>query len=440
MHSVSIWSKTARRPQFEPLKRDIKTDVLIIGGGLTGLLCAHKLTESGVRCVVAEADRICSGVTKNTTAKVTVQHGLIYDRIVRESGVGAAKLYYAAQSQALAEYERLSHLIDCDFERQPSFVYSCTNAAKIKREAEALQRIGCDAKLTQSTPLPFSVAAAVGIQDQAQFHPLKFAYGLAKHLPIYENTKIQTLFPGGAITPHGKIMADKIIIATHFPILNKHGGYFLKMYQHRSYVIALQGAGDFEGMYVDEDSKGLSFRHANGLLLLGGGSHRTGKQGGAWKELEQFAHTHYPRASVVARWATQDCMTLDGLPYIGQYAPHTHGLFVATGYNKWGMTSAMAAASLLCDLVQGKQNEYAQIFAPDRSMLHAQLAVNAAEAMRSILTPTAPRCPHMGCALKYNAAEHSWDCPCHGSRFTEQGQVIDNPATDDKKGMGSERS
>ncbi len=434
MQPVSIWSKSARRPQFGELKRDIKTDVLIIGGGLTGLLCAHKLTEAGVRCVVAEAKSICSGTTKNTTAKVTAQHGLIYDRIMRASGVGAAKLYYVAQSEALTEFERLSRSIPCDFERQTAFVYSLDDAAKIKREAEALRRIGCDAKLTQNVPLPFSVAGAVCMENQAQFHPLKFAYGLAEHLPVYENTKIQQLFPGGALTPHGKISADKIIIATHFPILNKHGGYFLKMYQHRSYVIALQGADAFDGMYVDEEQKGLSFRHADGLLLLGGGSHRTGKQGGGWRELEAFAAAHYPRAKVVARWAAQDCMTLDGLPYIGQYAPSTRDLFVATGYNKWGMTSAMVAASVLCDLVQGRESPYAQIFDPSRSMLHAQLAINAAEAMLGLVTPTAPRCPHMGCALKYNAAEHSWDCSCHGSRFTEQGEVIDNPATDDKKG------
>lgn len=435
MQTGSIWTHTAQRPQCKTLGRDIKTDVLIIGGGLTGILCAHKLADAGVRCVLAEADRICSGITKNTTAKITVQHGLIYDRMIRTFGVRTAKLYYRAQTDALAEYQSLCRTVDCDFEKQTSWVYSRTDAAAIKREAEALRRVGCDAGLTQSTPLPFSVAGAVCVPDQAQFHPLKFAYRLARDLPIYENTKIIELRPDGAVTPHGKIVADKIIVATHFPILNKHGGYFLKMYQHRSYVLALEGADAFEGMYVDRDLKGLSFRHAQGLLLLGGGSHRTGKQGGAWRELQAFAKEHYPGARVVARWATQDCMTLDGLPYIGQYAPQTPELFVATGYNKWGMTSAMVAAGLLCDLVQGKKNLYAPVFAPDRSILHPQLAVNATESLLGILTPTAPRCPHLGCALKYNAAEHSWDCPCHGSRFTESGKLIDNPATDDKKDM-----
>ena len=227
--------------------------------------------------------------------------------------------------------------------------------------------------------------------------------------------------------------AEKIIVATHFPLLNKHGGYFMKLYQDRSYVLALKNAPVMDGMYRDADQKGLSFRSWRDLLLLGGGSHRTGKEGGGWRELEAFARRHYPTAQVEARWATQDCMSLDGVPYIGQYSKTTPNLYVATGFNKWGMTSAMAAATILTDLVQGKDNPYAEVFAPSRRSLRPQLFVNAAEATLNLLTPTAPRCPHMGCALKYNRAERSWDCPCHGSRFQEDGRLIDNPATDDKR-------
>ena len=185
------------------------------------------------------------------------------------------------------------------------------------------------------------------------------------------------------------------------------------------------------GMYVDEAAEGLSFRNAQGMLLLGGGSHRTGKQGGGWRELEAFAKRHYPRAHIRYRWAAQDCMTLDGVPYIGPYSARTENLYVATGFNKWGMTSAMAAAMLLTDMVQGKRPDDAPVFSPSRSMLRPQLALNALEAAASLLTPTAPRCPHMGCALKWNAQEHSWDCPCHGSRFTQEGGLIENPAMRD---------
>ncbi|MDE7261281.1 MAG: Rieske 2Fe-2S domain-containing protein, partial [Oscillospiraceae bacterium] len=142
------------------------------------------------------------------------------------------------------------------------------------------------------------------------------------------------------------------------------------------------------------------------------------------------AQKTWPQAQEVCRWAAQDCMSLDNAPYVGQYSARTDGLFTVTGFNKWGMTSAMAAAMVLCDLVQGRNSPYAALFSPSRSILHPQLAANAAEAAVSLLTPTAPRCPHMGCALKYNSQEHSWDCPCHGSRFGEDGRLLDNPATD----------
>ena len=273
------------------------------------------------------------------------------------------------------------------------------------------------------------------MRDQAQFHPLKFAFAIAKDLPIFENTKILELMPNKAVTEHGEISCKKMIVATHFPMLNKHGGYFLKLYQHRSYVLALDGAADLDGMYVDESDKGLSFRNHGKLLLLGGGGHRTGKNGGNWKELEEFAATHYPKAKIRSRWATQDCMTLDRIPYIGRYSKNTPDLYVATGFNKWGMTSAMVSAMILTDLVREKRNDYAAVFSPSRSILRPQLAVNSFESLVGLLTPTAPRCPHLGCALKYNPDEHSWDCPCHGSRFTESGKLIDNPATDDKKNM-----
>ena len=186
-------------------------------------------------------------------------------------------------------------------------------------------------------------------------------------------------------------------------------------------------------MYLDEAENGLSFRSHNGRLILGGGGHRTGKQGGSWQELEAFAAAHYPDANITHRWATQDCMTLDGMPYIGQYSANTPNLYVATGFNKWGMTGSMASALLLTDLILGKPNPYAGLFSPSRSMLHPQLGINMLESAKNLLTPTAPRCPHLGCALKWNPQEHSWDCPCHGSRFTAEGELIDNPATGDLK-------
>ena len=429
----SIWLKTADGPHFDALDGNKKTDILIIGGGITGILCAYKLKNAGVDCMLVEADETCGGITKNTTAKITLGHGLIYDKMIKCFGEDKARHYAEAQFKAIKEYTRLCKDIDCDYETRDNYVYSLTDRKKIEKEVAALNRIGVKAEFSDARELPVSVAGAVLVKGQAQFHPLKFLYAIAKDLPIYEHTKVTELMQHKAKTNHGEITFKKLIIATHFPMLNKHGLYPLKLYQHRSYVIALENAQSVDGMYVDESDTGLSFRNYGDLLLLGGGGHRTGKDGGCWQELEAFARKHYKNAEIVGKWATQDCMTLDDVPYIGQYAKSTPDVFVATGFNKWGMTNAMVAAELLCDLVQGKSNPYAAVFDPSRTVLRPQLAVNTFDSVVGLLTPTAPRCPHLGCALKYNRVEHTWDCPCHGSRFTEDGQLIDNPATDDKK-------
>jgi len=432
----SIWSKTADLPRSDPLDGDLKTDVLIVGGGMAGLLCAYWLTEAGADCTVVEADRLCGGTTKNTTAKLTSQHGLIYQKLIQEFGPEKARLYLEANQAALEKYRTLCRDMDCGFEEQDSYVYSVSDRRKLERELEALDRLGFPAELKEDLPLPFPTAGAVRFPKQAQFHPLKFAAAVSRGLRIFEHTKVLELGPRKAVTSRGTVSAEKMIIATHFPLLNKHGGYFLKLYQHRSCVLALENVPPVGGMYVDEDKKGLSFRDCGGLLLLGGGGHRTGKKGGGWLELEGFAQARWPKAGVIARWAAQDCMTLDGVPYVGQYSKNTPDLYVAAGFNKWGMTGSMAAALLLTDLLLGRENPYESLFDPSRRVLRPQLAVNGLESALGLLTPTVPRCPHMGCALKYNAQEHSWDCPCHGSRFSEDGTLIDNPAADDKKPMG----
>ncbi|MBE6965576.1 MAG: FAD-dependent oxidoreductase [Ruminococcaceae bacterium] len=432
----SVWKKEARHISFDALKGNKTTDVLIVGGGIAGILCAYKLKNAGVDCILAEAGNICGGVTQNTTAKITLGHGLIYDKLIKRFGEEKARLYLEAQTRAGKEYADLCRNIDCNFEIKDSYVYSLDNRRKLEREIEALHRLGAEAEFSDADELPFKVAGAVRMRRQAQFHPLKFLYTLAKDLPIHENTKVIEFLPNKVVTNRGSISFRKLLIATHFPIFNKHGSYFIKLYQHRSYVLALRGAQSINGMYVDESETGLSFRSFGDLLLLGGGGHRTGKQGGCWQELEAFAAKAYPNSEIVSRWATQDCMTLDGVPYIGRYSASTPDVYVATGFNKWGMTNAMVATDILCDLVMEKQNPYAEVFSPSRSILHPQLAINAFESTVGLLTPTAPRCPHLGCALKYNRAEHTWDCPCHGSRFSENGEVIDNPATDDNESIG----
>ncbi len=428
----SLWEATAEKPKFEALRGNKTTDVLIIGGGIAGVLCALELRNAGVDYILVEAKEIGSGVTKNTTAKITSQHGLIYDKLISNFGIEAAKGYFQINELAIKKYREICGGLRCDFEEKDSFVYTRTKEEKIIKEAEALQKIGCRVEFTKNAPLPFR-ATAVGYKGQAQFNPLKFLYQISEDLNIYENTAVRELADNTAKTDYGEIKANKIIVATHFPFINKHGLYFLKMYQHRSYVLGLKNTPKINGMYVDEDLKGLSFRNYGDLLLLGGGSHRTGKNGGNYTELREFVKRHYPKAEEQYHFATQDCETLDGVPYIGEYSNKTEGLYVATGFNKWGMTSAMVSAMLLKDKIIGVKNPYDEIFNPSRGIVYPQLGINMLEAVSGLLSPTVKRCPHLGCGLKWNKWEHTWDCSCHGSRFTKEGKLIDNPAIGDLK-------
>lgn len=340
----SIWTEGINLPEFESLKGDRKTDVLIIGGGMAGILCAYFLQQEGVDYTLVEGKRICSGVTGNTTAKITAQHGLLYRRLVSGAGREKARLYLEANQKAVELYAGLCSTMDCDFEVKTSWVYSLSDSRKLEEETDALEQIGFQAKLSRTTPLPFAVAGAIGFPGQAQFHPLKFATGIAGGLKIYENMPVKELMKNKAVTETGTILFEKCIFATHFPIDNKHGMYFLKLYQHRSYVLALEHAPQLDGMYVDEAMCGMSFRNYRELLLIGGGDHRTGKQGGNWQELRAFATQYDPHAAEVGRWAAQDCMKLDQVPYIGPYAKNMSGCFAATGFHKWGMTYAETTA------------------------------------------------------------------------------------------------
>ena len=429
----SLWQQDMALPEFPALSGSVQTDVLLIGGGMAGLLTAWNLRKKGFDVIVAEQNRIFSGTSGNTTAKITAQHGLIYHRLIRTFGEEAASQYYKANADALRALKALCREAGCPLEEKINYVYT-TERRKLEAELTALQKLGINAVLQESPPLPLSGISAVGFGDQAQFHPLKLAAFLAGELTIFEKTRITELLGTTAVTEHGLIRAKKIIVATHFPFLNKHGCYYLKLYQHRSYLLSLENTGTLADMYVSDDKKGMSFSSFGGHFLLGGGGHRTGKQGGDWRELRSFAKAHYPQAREVLHWAAQDTMSLDGVPYIGPYSPGTPNLYVAAGFNKWGMTGSMVSAGILTSELSGTPEDYAPVFSPSRSILRPQLLATLGETTLNFLLPTTKRCPHLGCALKYNPAEHSWDCACHGSRFSESGKVLDNPANGDWKG------
>ncbi len=429
----SLWSATAKKESFPVLRGDLKTDVVIVGGGLAGILCLKELTDRGVDCVLLEAKTIGSGITKNTTAKITFQHGIIYDKLIKSIGTEKAQQYLTANRNAIEKFRKMSETFPCGFEEKTAYIYSGTDRRTIENEIRAYEKLGIQAKFEADIPLPVECIGAVKVNGQAQFHPLEFMFSVAKGLNIYENSKVIEFLPKKVRCADGSVTAEKIIVATHFPIINKHGAYPLKLYQHRSYVVAAKDAPDVNGMYLEDTEDGLSFRNYKNYLLIGGGDHRTGQNGGGYKVLENFCTNNFPQATIDYRFATQDCISLDSIPYIGKYSDFSEDIYVATGFNKWGMTSSMVAAEILSDIITGVKNPYADVFSPTRSVLHPKLFSNIFHSVMGIITPTVPRCPHLGCALKYNKEEHSWDCPCHGSRFTESGELIDNPATDDLK-------
>ncbi|MDE6832646.1 MAG: FAD-dependent oxidoreductase [Ruminococcus sp.] len=429
----SVWNVNTKLPEFPEPEKDIETDVLIIGGGIAGILTVYFLHQNGVKYILVEKDRICYGTTRNTTAKITFQHGLNYQKILRSSSIETAQKYLNANKTAFDKYTEMCHNIKCDYETKDNYVYSICDRKQLESEINILSRIGYKAEFCENLPIPIKTVGAVKFLKQAQFNPLEFISTIAGGLNIYENTFVREMIGTTAVTDKCRIKADKVIVTTHFPFINKHGSYFLKLYQHRSYVIALENAQYVNGMYVDENHKGMSFRNYGGLLFIGGGGHRTGEKCGNWNELRDFAKLHYPDAHEKFYWSAQDGMSLDGIPYIGKYSQNTPNLYVAGGFNKWGMTGAMVSAMILSDMVMGRRSEYADIFSPSRSIIKPQLFINSGKAVKNLFTLTTKRCPHMGCALKWNSAEHSWDCACHGSRFSDKGKILDNPANGDLK-------
>lgn len=412
------------------LQGDLKTDVVIVGGGIAGLLCLKELTERGVDCILLEAKTICSGITENTTAKITFQHGIIYDKLIKTVGRDKALQYLTANRNAIEKFRKLSEKFPCDFEDKDAFIYSATDIRKIENEIKAYETLGVQAQFVSDIPLPVECVGAVKVGGQAQFNPLEFLFSVAKDLRVFENSKVTEFLPKKVRCAKGTVTAEKIIVATHFPIINKHGLYPLKLYQHRSYVVAAKNAPDVNEMYLEDKENGLSFRNYKDYLLIGSGGHRTGKKGEGYRAAEEFCRLNLPDSEISYRFATQDCISLDGIPYIGEYSEGTEDIFVATGFNKWGMTSSMVAAEILSDMITGVKSPYADVFSSTRSAVHPKLFSNILHSVIGIVTPTVPRCPHLGCALKYNKEEHSWDCPCHGSRFTENSELADNPATD----------
>lgn len=440
----SIWSESCTLTERDSLNSDCVVDAVVIGAGMAGLLTAFLLQQQGMQVVVLEGKKTASGVTRNTTAKITSQHDLTYDKLIREFGLEKAEQYAWANQNAIQMYRDIiqNRQIECDLEVLPAFVYTMRDQKKIEDEVIAARKLGIKAEYTQKTDLPFQVKAAVRFEEQAQFHPLKFLKNISSDLTIYENTMVHEIRDDLVITNRGRVTAEHIVVATHFPIINIPGWYFARMHQERSYVLALENAGQVHGMYIDEDSAGYSFRNWGEYLLLGGAGHRTGKNpdGKRYDQLRQVAQQMYPQSREAGRWSAQDCVTWDNVPYIGRYSSSIPNLYVATGFRKWGMTTSMVSAQIITDMIFGKKNKCADVFSPQRFNAQASMKNLITDGAHSVAGLTAGafaspehRCTHLGCKLQWNPDEGTWDCPCHGSRFSPDGKMLDNPALKGKK-------
>ncbi|WP_221567066.1 FAD-dependent oxidoreductase [Alkalihalobacillus sp. TS-13] len=490
--SQSLW-RDFQLESFPPLEEDLTSEVTVVGAGITGITTAYLLVKQGYDVVLLDAGQIVSGATGYTTAKISAQHGLVYDQLIKTIGEEKAKLYYEANQDALKMIDdiRKKHEIDCDFSYQDAFVYgeSEQSKKKIEKEAKAYEKLGIDGSLSDDVDLPFQVSAAVKMNDQAQFHPVKYlaaivAYLKEKNVRIYENTRAVDIKKGQkpeVIAENGySITSNHVVIASHFPFKDFEGVYFARLHVERSYSLAIRTDSKIpEGVYLNADQPKRSIRHAvdpsgEKVLLVGGESHTSGQIDdtlACYEDLRSFAEEHFGVTEIPRRWSAQDMTTLDKVPYIGPITEKNPNIHVATGFTKWGMTLGTGSAKLISDLIGEKDNRYAELFKPSRFNAKSDVknfAVENADVAKEFVkgkldlrtkdigelehdegavvkvngkragcykdsagktTLVDTTCTHMGCELNWNNGERSWDCPCHGSRFNTDGKVIEGPAT-----------
>ncbi|MBU9719951.1 MULTISPECIES: FAD-dependent oxidoreductase [Bacillaceae] len=497
----SYWLDSTNRPGFPKLDKNEKAEVVIVGGGITGITTGYLLAKEGVDVTILEGDRIFNGTTGHTTAKITAQHELIYDELIEHFGENFAKIYYDANTKALDFIRNTvkEHGIDCQFENKDAVLYGTEEKSvrKLEKEYEAYQKLGIPSELAGSVPFNVDAKRALIMKDQAQFHPLEY---LAKLLDeflaaggkVYENTtavSIMTESETGADeleveTSDGHfISCHKVLSCSHYPFYEAEGYYFMRMHAERSYIVAAKGnVEELPGMYLSVDKgekRSVRTVKINGEthLLLGGEGHKTGQGEPTlthYENLYEFGKDVFEITDVPYRWSAQDLYTQDNVPYIGPVSALHTNIFVATGYRKWGMTSSTAAAHILKDYVLGNDTPEMEIFSTERfhadpSLKHffrenwdvakhfvkgklqfgqkdlddikpgeaavVRIGGNRAGAYRDEdgeLHLVDTTCTHMGCEVEWNNGERSWDCPCHGSRFTVDGDVMEGPA---KKGL-----
>lgn len=469
----TLWKTTAERPEFPAPDGDISADAVVIGGGICGALTAYMLQKRGVDTVLLERDRIGCGLSSATTAKITAAHSNVYSKLVSSLGAEYARTFALVSAAAIDEYEALikQEKINCDFERLPTFLYARHGERLLRRELCAAKAAGLNVSWHDPATLQIPALSALKLPDQAQFHPLKFLYSLSERIKAYEHCGNVRLDGGKAVTDYGSVRAKYFVSATNYPAIGTlKGGYFAKVHRELAHVLTLSPHTPLGGMYIGVDG-GANYRSWGEHLIVSGESHVSGcGVDGAYERLRREARESFPEAEEEMRWSAEDSMTLDGLPYIGRYSGGSETIFTASGFGKWGMTTAMAGAVTVAELICGKTSMAAAIFDPSRFTPRAsaeEFASMTARAVRGMssrffMVPerelsdvgrgdgeiirymgrkvgayrdmegevhlVEPKCPHLGCELSWNGDDLTWDCPCHGSRFTFDGALITGPA------------
>lgn len=415
----SIWEDYLKDKKTNELNKDLVVDVLVIGGGICGVLNAYYLTQAGFNVVLLEKNKLGSGVTKNTTAFITAQQDILYqERLKKVSSKDVVK-YIKANYEAIEEYKKLSGKFYFDFESVSSNMYSLTEKQKLKEEYEFLKRMDLDISFSEGK---YNVLT---YHNQAQMNPIKLINELSNYFLYFENTEVIDINDGYAYTIDHRIKAKKIIICTHFPAYKIKGLFSLKMYQKKSYVVSFESDLNIRDMYTNIKSNGFYLRKYNDVLIVGGNDIKTGCVNEQFDNIIEFVNNLDSNAKVLDKWTNQDCITLDDMPYVGWLEKN---LYVCTGFNMWGMTSAMISALLIRDILLKVDNEYLELFSPHRKMYKNQLIKNVGNSLKSLLKFGKNRCNHLGCKLNYIALDDTYECPCHGSKYNKNGEIINSPA------------